>query len=87
VVTVPSPGAVRDASGELTPSSYMNFYIANTTVVVPVYGMPADDAALQAIGKMFPGRRVVAADGKAVVIGGGAFHCATQQQPSMPGAR
>ncbi len=87
VVTVPSPGAVLDASGELTPSSYMNFYIANTTVVVPVYGMPADDAALQAIGKMFPGRRVVAADGKAVVIGGGAFHCATQQQPSLPGAR
>lgn len=85
VVTVPSPGAVLDAAGELTPASYMNFYIANTTVVVPVYGMAADDAAVQAIANMFPGRRTVAADGKAVVIGGGAFHCATQQQPRLPG--
>jgi agmatine deiminase len=85
VVTVPSPGAIVDAGGSLTPASYMNFYIANTTVVVPVYGCAADETAVDAIAAMFPNRRTVAADGKSVVIGGGAFHCATQQQPS--GAR
>jgi agmatine deiminase len=82
VVTVPSPGEVRDASGMVMPASYMNFYLANTTVVIPTYAAPADDAAVAAIGALFPGRRAVAADGKAVVVGGGAFHCSTQQQPA-----
>ncbi len=82
VVTVPSPGEVLDATGMVMPASYMNFYIANTTVVVPTYGVAADDAAVKAIGEMFPGRRTVALDGKAVVVGGGAFHCSTQQQPA-----
>jgi len=81
VVTVPSPGTVEDAAGNLMPASYMNFYIANTTVVIPTYGVAADQAAVAAIAKMFPGRRAVALDGKSVVVGGGAFHCSTQQQP------
>jgi agmatine deiminase len=84
VVTVPSPGAVEDAAGNLMPASYMNFYIANTTVVVPTYGTPADDAAVSAIAAMFASRRAVAVDGKSVVVGGGAFHCSTQQQPAVP---
>lgn len=84
IVTVPSPGAVEDAAGNLMPASYMNFYIANTTVVVPTYGVEADDAAVSAIEVMFPTRRVVAVDGKPVVVGGGAFHCSTQQQPRVP---
>lgn len=84
VVTVPSPGAVEDAAGNLMPASYMNFYLANTTVVVPTYGVAADDAAVSAIATMFPTRRAVAVDGKAVVVGGGAFHCSTQQQPRVP---
>jgi len=86
VVTVPSPGAVEDAAGNLMPASYMNFYVANTVVVVPTYGAAADDAAVAAIAALFPGRRAVALDGKPVVVGGGAFHCSTQQQPVVPAA-
>ena len=81
VVTIPSPGAVEDAAGNLMPASYTNFYIANTVVVVPTYGVAADDAAVAAVAAMFPTRRVVALSGKEVVVGGGAFHCCTQQQP------
>ncbi|MEZ4363282.1 MAG: agmatine deiminase family protein [Kofleriaceae bacterium] len=84
VVAVPSPGEVRDRSGVLLPASYMNFYLSNTAVVVPTYGVAADDAAVAAIAKLFPGRRAVGLAGKPVVVGGGAFHCSTQQQPTRP---
>jgi agmatine deiminase len=85
VVTVPSPGAIHDASGMLMPASYMNFYIANTTVVVPTYGSAADAAAVDKLAALFPGRRTIAVPGAAVVVGGGGFHCSTQQQPVAPG--
>jgi len=78
---VPSPGAIHDLSGMLMPASYMNFYIANTTVVVPTYGSAADAAAVDKLAALFPGRRTIAVPGAAVVVGGGGFHCSTQQQP------
>ena len=64
-------------------SDDVELYVANTTVVVPTYGVPADDAAVSAIAAMFPTRRTIGVDGKPVVVGGGAFHCSTQQQPAV----
>ena len=81
LVTVPSPGAVDGM-----PASYMNFFIANTVVVVPTYGVANDDRAVAAIQSMFPGRRTIGVPARAVLVGGGAFHCCTQQQPVVLGS-
>ncbi|HEX4449108.1 MAG TPA: agmatine deiminase family protein [Polyangiaceae bacterium] len=83
---VPSPGRVVDKRGRVLPASYVNFYLANAAVVVPTYGSPFDGEAVERIGALFPGRRAVGVDARAILSGGGAFHCITQQQPKGGGA-
>jgi agmatine deiminase len=85
VVRIPGPGLYRNAQGEISPASHMNFVIANGVVVVPVYGTATQAAAIAALRSVFPGRKVVGVSSRGLLgcgeAGGGSFHCITQQQP------
>ena len=79
---IPSPGRV-ETNGRIEPASYMNFAITSKLVAVPIYGTPHDADGVAAIAELFPEREVVGIMADAVLAGGGSFHCASQQMPSL----
>ena len=80
VVEVPSPGRVMSAD-RVEPASYMNFAITTNLVVVPIYGTAHDADGVAAIAALFPDRATIGLLADAVLMGGGSFHCASQQMP------
>ncbi len=77
-------GEIASASGlqgERLPPTYANFYIANGAVIVPIYGDLNDELALEILTPLFPDRQVIGLSSRAIINGGGSFHCVTQQQP------
>jgi agmatine deiminase len=79
IVTLPSPGRITDEDGDIIPASYMNFYIGNAAVVVPQYGAPNDEAAVQVVQALFPDRVAIGLRADHILTGGGSFHCISQQ--------
>jgi agmatine deiminase len=85
VIRIPSPGLVIDDLGEIAPASHVNFVIANGVVVVPVYGTPSAERAVEALQAVFPDRKVIGLPSKRLlgsgIAGGGSFHCITREEP------
>ena len=70
------PGGVNPV-----PASYANFLFANDAVLVPIFNQPTDDAALRTLESVLPRHRVIGVRADRLVVGLGAFHCLSQQQP------
>ena len=82
VIKLPMPAPVY-FDGQRLPASYANFYIANRLVLVPVFNDPNDRVALNIIAQAMPGRTVVGIYCGDFILGLGALHCMTQQQPAV----
>lgn len=80
IVELPMPPALY-YDGQCLPCSYANFYIANKSVIVPVFNCKQDERALQIIQDCFPSRSVVGIDSTDIIWGLGSFHCLSQQEP------
>ena len=92
----PDPMHIRDAecrgldasetakprrTGDRLAASYVNFYIANGGIVMPLFDDPKDRDAMDRLTRLFPGRRVVGVMSREILLGGGNIHCITQQIP------
>jgi len=80
IMTLPMPAKIEREDLRL-PASYANFYIANTSVLLPIFDDPNDEKAVEVLQLAFPSRRIVPIDCRELIWGLGAFHCLTQQQP------
>ncbi|MFD0264704.1 agmatine/peptidylarginine deiminase [Kitasatospora indigofera] len=81
VIDLPQSAFVQ-VNGKETEVGYLNFYIANGGVVVPVADIPEDEGALAVLAAALPGRKVVGVRARVIAYGGGGVHCITQQVPA-----
>lgn len=69
--------------GEQLAASYVNFYISNKVVIVPQFGDENDALAVNILKEEFKDREVVGLNAREIIVGGGNFHCLTQQIPKV----
>jgi agmatine deiminase len=76
----------REAGSRLA-GSYVNFYIANGGIVMPLLDRRRDAEAVRTLKRVFPEREVIAVPGREILLGGGNIHCITQQVPAARARR
>ena len=84
LVELPQPPE-RFYRGARLTLSYLNFYLVNGGLILPVFGGDAeetDGTARETLRRVFPERRIVTVDGMKLVREGGNVHCITQQIPA-----
>jgi agmatine deiminase len=74
-------GTLPRLEGDRLAASYINFYIANGGLVIPSFGDPNDQTAVEVLQAAFPDRAIAVVPAREILLGGGNIHCITQQQP------
>jgi len=71
----------RQAGARLA-ASYVNFYLGNSRIVMPLLDPRHDEEAAAILRRVFPEREVVGVPAREILLGGGNVHCITQQVPT-----
>jgi len=83
IIEIEQPSRRDDNNGLRLTLSYINFYIANKAIIMPVFNDSADKAAIATLEKAFPAHQMVPVYALDLFYGGGGIHCITQQQPIL----
>ena len=75
-------GAKPRHARERLAASYVNFYLANGGIVMPLLDPRTDAAAAARLRRLFPGRKLVGVPAREILLGGGNIHCITQNIPA-----
>lgn len=82
LIALPLPDPIYDENGERLPATYANFLITDTQILLPTYNQPANDRlAEQMMQIIFPERKIVTIDCRALIRQHGSLHCVTMQLP------
>jgi len=81
IIEIPSPGRVEGEDGKPMPASHMNWVAAFNRIILPVYDEKPGKSAARALQDALPGKRVLTSPARAILTGGGAFHCVTCNLP------
>jgi len=73
----------RQWAGRQIALPYLNFYVGNGCVIVPLACLPSDREGLAQVRSVFPDREVVGVPATNLARRGGGAHCITQQQPAL----
>jgi hypothetical protein len=74
----------EDGANTGSKGSYVNYYVANAVVLVPIYNDDNDSIALDILQTLMPDKEVIGIDCRNMFSWGGMVHCVTQQQPAGP---
>ncbi len=83
IIEIEQPPA-RYYKGDRLTLSYLNFYIVNGGIILPVFGgdaEAADKKAFDILQEVFPDRKIRTVDSMGLITEGGNIHCVTQQMP------
>lgn len=72
-----------EAAGDRAVASYLNFYLCNGALILPLFGAEEDHPAMEAIAAAYPDREIVGVPAATIAYGGGGPHCITQQVPAV----
>jgi agmatine deiminase len=72
----------RQWAGRRLALPYLNFYLGNGCVIVPLACLPEDEEGLARLREVFPDREVVGVPATNLARRGGGAHCITLQLPS-----
>ena len=81
IIKVPMPKPIY-INKSIVPASYMNFFIANKIVLLPIYNDKNDLKVISIFKRNFKNRKIITINCEKLIWGFGAIHCMTQQEPA-----